>query len=273
MPKPNGKKSLQRFLGMMNYLNQFCPALSSVVSPSHNLTHNEVPFDWSAIHSAAYVKATESITSAPWLAFFDVTKPVDASNSGLGGALLQPDNAGKLKPVSFMSGQFKPNEVLRARIEKEGLAICAAHTKWDLWLYGKSVTVHTDHQPLEIIFKMPLAKAPKRLQKLTLRLQRYKPNVVYKEGISLVLADTLSRAPLTVLNSATPSDFEVFRVEMKGTMEQPNLGSISKTTKELQITTSTDPSMFELTLTCLISTVWPKTKHDMPGSVLPDWSL
>ena len=137
MPKPKGKKSLQRFVGMMNYLNQFCPALSSVVSPSHNLTHNEVPFDWSAIHSAAYVKATELITSAPWLAFFDVTKPVtlqvDASNSGLGGALLQPDNAGKLKPVSFTSCQLEPNE---ARVGKEALAICTVCTKSQNRIFG-----------------------------------------------------------------------------------------------------------------------------------------
>ena len=54
---------------------------------------------------------------------------------------------------------MRPNEVLWAQIEKETLAICAACEKWDLWLYGKQITIHTDHQPLETIFKKPLANA------------------------------------------------------------------------------------------------------------------
>ena len=128
------------------------------------------------VHTAAFEKAIELISTAPCLTFFNTEKPVvlqvDASDSGLGVVLLQPDATGKLQPVSFTSCQLKPNEVLWAQIEKEALAICAACKKWDLWLYGKEISVHSDHQPLEIIFKKPLAKAPKRLQKIMLRLQR-----------------------------------------------------------------------------------------------------
>ena len=74
----------------------------------------------------------------------------------LGGALLQPDATGKLQPVSFTSCQLKPNKVLWAQTEKEVLAICTACKRWDLWLYGKEIVVHSDHQPLEIIFKKTL---------------------------------------------------------------------------------------------------------------------
>ena len=101
---------------------------------------------------------------------------------------MQADSSGKLQPVAYMSCQLKPNEVQWAQIEKEALAICAACTKWDLWLYGKAVTVHSDHQALETIFKKPLAKAPKRLQRIMFRLQRYTINVIYRKGTSLVLA-------------------------------------------------------------------------------------
>jgi hypothetical protein len=74
---------------------------------------------------------------------------------------------------------MRPNEILWAQIEKETLAICAACEKWDLWLYGKQITVHTDHQALETIFKKTPSKAPKRLQRLMMRLKRYSINVVY----------------------------------------------------------------------------------------------
>ena len=102
-----------------------------------------------------------------------------------------------------------------AQIEKETLAICAACEKWDLWLYGKQITIHTDHQPLETIFKKPLAKAPRRLQRLLMRLQRYDINVVYKKGSSLVLADTLSRAPYLLEMIEKQNNFDVFRLEVE----------------------------------------------------------
>ena len=58
---------------------------------------------------------------------------------------------------------------------------------------NKNITVHTDHQPLETIFKKPVNKAPARLQKMMVVLQRYSFNVIYTRGSSLYIADTLSR--------------------------------------------------------------------------------
>ena len=104
MPEPRDKRAVQRFLGMINYLNPFCPTLSSVVQPLHNLSHKDVPFVWSTVHASAFTKAIQLIITALCLTFFDVSKPivlqVDASDSRLGGALLRPDLTGKLQPVS-----------------------------------------------------------------------------------------------------------------------------------------------------------------------------
>ena len=69
---------------------------------------------------------------------------VDASETGLGGAMLQPTVQGKLQPVAFTSSTMRPNEILWAQIEKETLAICAACEKWDLWL-SSSYLVTVDH--------------------------------------------------------------------------------------------------------------------------------
>lgn len=62
-------------------------------------------------------------------------------------------------------------------------------------IYGKDhITVQSDHKPLEIIFKKSLLSAPKRLQRMLLRLQKYNLDVVYTRGKELYIADTLSRA-------------------------------------------------------------------------------
>ena len=164
-PQPESKTALQRFMGMVNYLNTFCSNLSAVAHPLFVLSRPDTLYQWTPEHTSAFMATRQLIADSPCLAFFDLRKPVtlqvDASDFGLAGALLQPDSTGKLRPVAYKSCQLKPNEILWAKIEKEALAICAAYAKLDLWLYGKSVTVHSDHQALETIFKKATCQSSK----------------------------------------------------------------------------------------------------------------
>jgi hypothetical protein len=63
------------------------------------------------------------------------------------------------------------------------------------------VIVGSDHKPLESIYKKPLIAAPKRLQRMLLRLQKYDLEIQFKSGKQMYLADTLSRASLTNVNN------------------------------------------------------------------------
>ena len=56
--------------------------------------------------------------------------------------------------------------------------------------------VQSDHKPLETIFSKPLHIAPKRLQRMLLRLQRYDLQVSCQRGTEMHIADMLSRAYL-----------------------------------------------------------------------------
>lgn len=53
-------------------------------------------------------------------------------------------------------------------------------------------------QTLEKICKKSLVSAPKRLQRMLLRLQRFEYEIVYKRGVEMYMADTLSRAYLPI---------------------------------------------------------------------------
>ena len=122
------------------------------------------------------------LVSKPVLAFYDVNKAVtlqcDASQSGLGACLLQGN-----KPVAFASRSLSPAEKNYAQIEKELLAVVFAAEKFHQYVYGKhSVMVHSDHKPLEYIWKKPLSKTPPRLQRLMLRLQPYDLIIRYVPG-------------------------------------------------------------------------------------------
>ena len=71
------------------------------------------------------------------------------------------------QPIAYSSRSLTNCEKRYAQIEKECLAICFGMSRFDQYVYGKSdITVETDHKPLESIFRKPLSRAPKRIQKM-----------------------------------------------------------------------------------------------------------
>ena len=116
---------------------------------------------------------------------------VDASKSGIGAVLMQNG-----KPVSYVSRSLTNAQKNYAIIEKELLAVLFGCERFHQFVYGSEVTIISDHKPLESIMKKPLSKAPARLQRMPLRLQRYNINLLYKPGRDMIFADTLSRAHL-----------------------------------------------------------------------------
>ena len=83
-----------------------------------------------------------------------------------------------------------------APTEQEMLAVVFKCQRFHQHIYGKKVTIHSDHKPLEAIMKKPLQNTPPRLQRMLLSVQKYDIDLVYLAGKENILADTLSRAHL-----------------------------------------------------------------------------
>ena len=67
--------------------------------------------------------------------------------------------------------------------------------KFHTYVYGRSdVTVETDHKPLISIFSKALSNAPKRLQRMLLRLQRHFFVLKFRPRKEIIVADALSQA-------------------------------------------------------------------------------
>ena len=150
------------------------------------------------------------ITSHPVLRYYDVSKEVtlqcDASQSGLGAALLHEG-----QPVPFMSRSLTTTEKKYAQFEKELLVIVHACEQFNQYLFGREIIIETDHKPLDAILKKPLLTAPKRLQQMLMRLQNYQLEVVYKRGQEMYIVDTLSRAYLPVPDHISQNKIEFIR--------------------------------------------------------------
>ena len=193
MPTPANAQDLSRFIGMANYLSKFVPNFSSVTQPLRELLKNDVTWSWSTSHQAAFQRLKELIVSAPVLRYFNTEAATliqtDASSTGLGCCLLQEGH-----PVAFASRALTDAETRYAQIEKELLAIVFACNKFSQFIYGSHIVVHSDHKPLEAIFKKSVSQTTPRLQRMLLSLLKYDFEVKYKPGKEMFLADTLSRA-------------------------------------------------------------------------------
>ena len=76
--------------------------------------------------------------------------------------------------------------------------------------------MHTDHKPLETISKKPLCSAPKRLQRVLLRLQKFTLAVKHKSGKEMYVSDFLSRAPLPCCDSSVElPNYSIFVVRQQ----------------------------------------------------------
>jgi hypothetical protein len=255
MPPPTDKAGVQRFLGMTNYVAKFINNLSSRTEILRQLIKNDAVWSWDANQQKCYDELKKCLTSAPTLGYFDESKPVkiscDASKSGLGATLLQGDT-----PIAYASKSMNETQRKYAQIEKELLAVLFACKKFHEYIYGKVVTVETDHQPLISIMKKNLNMAPTRLQKMMLQLQRYNLNVTYKRGKELYIADSLSRAYVNddamVINE---DEFEVLNVE-----------SVSSSRwAELQLVNLQDPTSMKLTK--IVRNGWPNSESSVPPEV------
>ena len=165
-----------------------------MTKPLRELTQKDVAWVWGPPQDQALEKLKIATASTPVLKYYnlqeEVTLQCDASQSGLGTALLQNG-----QPVAYASRALTPTETRYAQIEKELLAIVFACEHFEPYIYGRdTVRVETDHQPLETIVQKPLHSSPSRLQRMLLRLQKFSLQVKYKRGKEMYLADTLSRA-------------------------------------------------------------------------------
>ena len=256
IPHPANVQSLRaiRFLGMVYYLAKFLRCLSDETEVLRKLTMKDADWCWLTAHKEAMARIQRMISTAPVLAYYDITKPVtkpvtiqcDASQFGLGAALLQDSH-----PIAYSSRALTVTERNYAQIEKELLAIVHACEKLDQYIVGKSdvVVVDSDHKPLETILRKPIHSAPKGLQQMRLQLQSYDIRVKYKKGATMYLDDTLNRAYLNVSETQRePCDVravkeQVFLAELEQLKHDEDLNVLPRKLRELREETSRDEEL------------------------------
>lgn len=280
MPNPENVLQMQSLIGMATYLTKFLPKLSEVCEPLRRLTRKDVEFIWTSEQEESVKRLKELATSTPVLKFYDVNEPVeiecDASSVGLGAVLMQNS-----QPVMYASKALSKSEQNYAQIEKECLAILHACTRFDQYVTGrKLIKVVTDHMPLVSIFKKPLLMAPKRIQRMLIKLKKYRIELNYKRGKEMHIADILSRRFPAEDDKNTPfEEEEVYELRQikKIFKEIEQVSSISEIDIEddmlnaIRTTTKADPEMIELREIVVVG--WPEHRNAVNPKQRPYWNV
>ncbi|XP_068741932.1 uncharacterized protein [Montipora capricornis] len=165
-------------------------------------------------------------------------------------------------------------------IEKEMLAILFGTQKFEQYIYGCPTKVETDHKPLESVLQKSILSAPKRLQRMTLPLQKYDLNVTYNKGAHRYRADTLSRAYLPKIYNTETCDKDVVMImDQRGDAEQEAehintlqfLPVTEETSTRIKEATEADEDMHALKK--IIRQGWPEMKDKIPESLAPYFSF
>ena len=202
-PRPNDVAEVRSFLGLINYYHRFLPRLSTVVHPLAQLLQKNHQSKWTEQCEIAFHKVKEMITSEQVLTHYDPSLPLrlacDAFPIGIGAVLSHVMHDGTERPIAFASRTLAKTEQKYPQIDKEALSIIWGVKKFHMYLFGRSFTLYTDHQPLTSIFhprkSIPVVTAA-RLQRHALFLAGYDQTIEYKNTKVHSNADGLSRLPL-----------------------------------------------------------------------------
>ena len=282
---PTSASEVRSLLGMTNYCSRFIPDYATKTEPLRRLTHKDQPWEWTPQHDSAVNELKDALVKAPVTAYFDPVKDtelaVDASPVGLAAILSQKDQETETTHIiTYASRSLTETEQRYSQTEREALAIvwaCEHH----LYIYGKPLTVYTDHKPLVSIFGNPSSKPPPRIERWALRLQPYQLTVHYRTGDGNP-ADYLSRHPSKQTNAASR--------EQKIAEEYVHYIATTSTPKALTVSEIEEATKADVTLQAVLKAIetgnwyegaqqsgvdtavfaaWQKVKDELTAGVSP----
>ncbi|XP_076032421.1 uncharacterized protein LOC143020148 [Oratosquilla oratoria] len=285
-PTPANLTDLRSFMGLVNQLADFTPAITAAAQPLRPLLSPKRSFTWTPDHDKAFADVKRALSSPPVLAPFDSALPVvlqtdDSRLYGIGYALLQDHGQGHLRLIQCGSRFLTDAETRYATIELEMLAVTWATPKCKLYLFGvPPFTLLTDHRPLIPIlnsYTLDAVENP-RLQRLKERLSSFVFTAKWCAGKQLCIPDALSQAPVSRPTPEDETDCDKDAAHVRsvvassaGAREDGPSPDADRALQELRAEAQADPAYGHL-LTC-VSSGFSSNRLALPSSVLPYWKL
>eukprot|EP00253_Pinus_taeda_P022177 PITA_22177 len=130
IPFPHNKKSMQSFLGQINFVKRFVPDFSQIILPLQTMIKKNLVFKWGLPEKEAFELIKKSIINAPAL---DTPKFSNhftlytiASDCSYAAVLTQINDHNLEAPISFYSSNLHGAELNYYEVEKQAFAVYKA---------------------------------------------------------------------------------------------------------------------------------------------------
>ena len=190
MPIPKTQKEVRSFLGYESYYRRFIEQFSKIDLPLFKLLAKDTPFNWNENCQKAFETLKEKLTTTPilkgpnWSLPFHIS--TNASSTAIGASLGQKEDSFNYA-IYFISKNLTPTELNYTVTEKEMLAIIHAVNKFQHYITGYEIFVHTDHSAIKYLMNKPITNG--RVTRWLLLLQEFNITVLDKLGKQKQVAD------------------------------------------------------------------------------------
>jgi hypothetical protein len=127
LPPPTSKKSMQSFLGQINFVRRFIPSFSEMVKPLHNLIKKDTQYHWGPPENQSFNEIKKAIIDAPSLMSpnfsQDFTLYTFASDRSYATVLTQNNVENNEVPIAFMRSSFKGTELNYPAIDRQAYIV------------------------------------------------------------------------------------------------------------------------------------------------------
>ena len=191
-------KSVRAFTSLCSFYRRYIHRFADLAQPLTDLLKTGHWRDPSSADLVAAVDALkEAMTTAPVLAYFDITAKTelftDASGVAIGGVVQQVDAAGHSRPIGYYSRRLTPAEMNYHTYDRELLAVKETLMAFRHLLLGIKISIKTDHQSIRQLYSQSSELMGRRLRWLCFLNEFDIEEIQHIPGVSNVVADNLSR--------------------------------------------------------------------------------
>lgn len=196
---PKSGPELQTFLGFVTFLRQHVRHFAELTGPLEEVKLLK-DIVWTDTLRESFYATKEALLRAPFLQYPDYSKPfhiaTDASNTGVGGVLYQPNSKDEHitanNIVGICSKKLSKSQRNYSAYKKELWGIVYSLRQFRPYVWGrKDLVIVTDHKPL--IYILSTNEATGSLQLWLDDILDYTFKVIHRPGLLNVMPDALSR--------------------------------------------------------------------------------
>src|SRR5258708_7564942 len=193
---PRNVHETRQLLGLCGYYRRYVKDFSKHSAALHDLTKNNVPWEWGTKTSGAFEYLKTCLTKGHVLAMSTdegrYVLDVDASDCAV-GAVLQQEQNGQLKVIGYSSRTFNACERKYCITRKELAGLVFGLKQYRQYLLGRKSLVRTDHAAL-IYLRSAKELIGQQARWLDF-IEEFDFDLQHRPGVTHGNADAMSRKP------------------------------------------------------------------------------